>query len=135
MAKQSNPYLKRANEQHEYTIDHVQELKKCSEDSVYFIKNYCQIQHPVKGSIPFELYPYQERMLDTYQNNKQVIVLSARQTGKSQTSAAYILWYAMFHFEKTILIASNKNDNAMEMIYRIKFMYERLPHWIKPGLS
>lgn len=53
----------------------------------------------------------------------------------SQTSAAYLLWYAMFHFEKTILIASNKNDNAMEMVYRIKFMYERVPHWLKPGLT
>jgi hypothetical protein len=134
-SKLSNPYLKKANTQHEYSTDHVQELKKCSESAKYFIRKYCQIQHPVKGSIPFDLYPYQDKMLDTYQANKQVIVLSARQTGKSQTSAAYLLWYAMFHFEKTVLIAANKNDNAMEMIYRIKFMYEHVPHWLKPGLT
>lgn len=53
----------------------------------------------------------------------------------SQTSAAYLLWYAAFRSEKTVLIASNKNDNAMEMIYRIRFMYERMPHWLKPGLT
>lgn len=53
----------------------------------------------------------------------------------STMSCIYLLWYAIFHFEKTILIASNKNDNAMEMIYRIKFVYERLPHWLKPGLA
>lgn len=130
-----NPYLKKANEQAEYNVDYIQELKKCSESAVYFVLNYCQIQHPVLGSIPFKLYPYQIKMLETYQNNGQVIVLSARQTGKSQVSAAYLLWFAMFHFEKTVLIASNKNDNAMEMIVRQKFMYEHCPHWLKPGLT
>ena len=53
----------------------------------------------------------------------------------SQTSAAFILWYAMFNTEKVVLIASNKNDNAMEMIHRIKYMYMYLPHWLKPGLQ
>ena len=53
----------------------------------------------------------------------------------STISCIYLLWYAIFHFEKTVLIASNKNENAMEMIYRIKFIYERLPHWLKPGLE
>lgn len=93
MASNKNPYLKRANEQHEYSGDHIAELKRCSESSVYFIQNYCQIQHPTRGSIPFELYPYQVNMLDTYQENKQVIVLSARQTGKccqSETTIAVL---------------------------------------------
>ena len=135
MAVSKNPFLKRANEQHEYTIEHIQELKKCSEDPIYFIKNYCQVQHPVKGAVPFRLYPYQEHMIRAYHENRQIVVLSARQTGKTVSSMAYLLWYAMFHFEKTVLIASNKNDNAMECIYRIRFMYERLPHWLKPGLT
>ena len=130
-----NPYLKRANEQHEYTYEQVQELERCMNDSVYFIKNYCLIQHAVRGTVPFKLYDYQEEMLRIFQNNRQSIILSARQTGKSQTSAAYLLWFALFHSEKTVLIASNKNDNAMEMIFRIRFMYERLPHWLKAGLA
>lgn len=135
MAVSKNPFLKRANEQHEYKIEHIQELKKCSEDPIYFIKNYCQVQHPVKGAVPFRLYPYQEKMIEAYHSNRQIVVLSARQTGKTVSSMAYLLWYAMFQFEKTVLIASNKNDNAMECIYRIRFMYERLPHWLKPGLT
>lgn len=66
---------------------------------------------------------------------RYTVVLSARQTGKSQTAGAFILWFAIFHFEKTILVASNKNSNAMEMINRIKFAYENLPIWIKPGIK
>lgn len=53
----------------------------------------------------------------------------------SWIAGAYLLWFAMFHFEKTILILSNKNDNAMEMIHRVRFIYERLPKWLKAGLA
>lgn len=135
MIKSKNPYLKKAGEQQEYTPAQIKELAKCMNDPIYFIKKYCQIQHPVRGAIPFKLYPYQEQLIRAFHENRNVICLSARQTGKSQCSAAFILWYAIFHFDKTILIASNKNSNAMEMIQRIRFSYERLPHWIKPGLA
>jgi Terminase large subunit, T4likevirus-type, N-terminal/Terminase RNaseH-like domain len=132
---QKNPYVKKANEEHDYTPHQLRELSRCSEDVVYFVKTYCKIQHPVKGEIPFELYPYQEKMLRTFAGERLTVVLSARQTGKSQTSSAFLLWYATFHFDKTILIAANKNDNAMEMIHRIRFMYERLPRWLKAGVN
>lgn len=56
-------------------------------------------------------------------------------THNSVTAAAFILWYAIFHFDKTILIASNKNTNAMEMIFRIRTSYENLPMWLKPGVQ
>lgn len=132
---QKNPFIKKANTEHEYNPKELQELRRCSDDVVYFVKTYCKIQHPVRGEIPFELYPYQENMLRTFAGERLTVVLSARQTGKSQVSAAFLLWYATFRFDKTILIASNKNDNAMEMIYRIRFMYERLPHWLKAGVN
>jgi len=135
MARGKNKNLKSPNQEMEYTYEQVQELKRCSQDPVYFIKTYVRIQHPKKGDVPFKLYPYQEKMIRAYQENRYTVVLSARQTGKSVTSAAYLLWFAMFHFDKTILIASNKNANAMEMILRIRFAYENLPFWIKPGVK
>ena len=135
MAKARNPFLKRANEQHEYTAEQVLELRKCAEDAEYFIDMYCQIQHAVHGSIRFALRPYQRRIVRTFANNRLSIALAPRQIGKSWIAGAFLLWFAMFHFEKTVLIASNKNDNAMEMIHRVRFIYERLPHWLKPGLT
>lgn len=74
-------------------------------------------------------------MIEGYQSSRFTVVLSARQTGKSVTSGAYLLWYACFHKAKTILIASNKNSNAMEMIHRIRLGYENLPMWLKPGIT
>jgi hypothetical protein len=135
MARAKNDLLKKPGQELEYTYENVQELKRCVEDPVYFIKNYVQIQHPIKGAVPFELYDYQEKMIRAYQDNRYTVVLSARQTGKSVTSAAYLLWYAMFHFDKTVLIAANKNSNAMEMILRIRFAYENLPMWLKAGVK
>jgi len=135
MARTRNPNLKKANQQVEMTPHEVLEFKRCAEDPVYFIKNYVRIQHPVRGSIPFELYDYQEEMIRSFQKNRFNVVLSARQTGKSQTAGAFLLWFTIFNFDKTILVASNKNSNAMEMVVRIKYAYENLPNWLKPGIK
>ncbi len=74
-------------------------------------------------------------MIEAYHKKQSVVVLSARQTGKSTVSSMYLLWFAMFHFDKTILIASNKNSGAMEMISRIQYAYQHIPIWLKPGVT
>lgn len=135
MAGRKNNRIKKANQVTEFTPDQVIELKKCMQDPVYFAKTYVKIQHPKRGAIPFVLYDYQIEMMRAYQSNRYNIILSARQTGKSITSAIYLLWFAIFHFDKNILIASNKNKNAMEMIRRIRYAYENLPMWLKPGVT
>jgi hypothetical protein len=135
MAVRKNQAVKSANETLEYTADNLTELQLCQNDPVYFIKKYVKIQRPKAGIIPFDMYPYQEDMIRAFKDNRFTIVLSARQTGKSICSAAYLLWYAMFSFDQTILIASNKNKGAMEMIHRIKIAYENLPYWLKPGVE
>lgn len=48
-------------------------------------------------------------------------------------AAGYLLWFATFRKQKTILIAANKLSQAVEILDRIKFSYERLPNWIKAG--
>ena len=39
---------------------------KSGKDPAYFINNYCRISHPLKGQIPFKTYPYQEDLLDDF---------------------------------------------------------------------
>lgn len=135
MARRKNPRLKSSNQETEFTVDMLNELKKCAQDAVYFVENYIMIVNNNLGAIKFKLYDYQRDMIRSFQNNKDTIVLSARQSGKSIVSSAFLLWYVMFNFDKTVLIASNKNSNAMEMIARIQFAYENLPDWIKPGIQ
>lgn len=135
MAGRRNPGLKKSHQLSEYSEHEISELRKCAKDPIYFIKNYVKIKHPKRGKIPFAMYDYQEQLVNMYMGNRFNIILSARQTGKTETSCAFLLWYAIFQPERTVLIASNKSSNAMEIISKIKFAYEELPNWLKPGID
>lgn len=55
----------------------------------------------------------------------------------TQTIAMYLLWYGMMADKdnpQTILIASKNNSHAIEIMDRIKYTYEELPMWLKPGV-
>lgn len=131
MAK--NEYIKRAHAESEYTPELIRELVRCQNDPVYFIRNYVYLQHPVRGKILFNLYDYQEELIRACENNLRVIALISRQMGKTQTISMFMLWFAMFHDDQTCLIASKNNSHAMEIMDRIRFAYEELPHWLKAG--
>jgi len=119
----------------EYTQEQLLELARCMSDPKYFMLNYCYIQHPVKGRLLFTLYDYQIGLVDTYHNNRYSISMLARQTGKSTCAAGYLLWYAMFNPDQTILIAAHKYSGAQEIMQRIRFAYELLPDFIRAGVT
>lgn len=135
MSRRKNPNLKSSNVVDEYTQEMILEMKRCAVDPVYFAMNYVYIKHPVRGRIKFTMFDYQIKMMNKYKNNKHNIVLSARQTGKTETSCAYLLWFSIFHDDKTVLVVSNKATNAMEIISKIQYAYEELPNWLKPGID
>lgn len=128
-----NKYIKSAHQEVEITNEQMMEIRRCMTDPIYFCKKYVKIIHPKHGAMSLDLYDYQETMINLYQDNERVIVMSARQTGKSVVAAAYIGWFNFFHFDKTTLIVSNHNANSMEMVARIRDIYENLPDWLKPG--
>ena len=66
------------------------ELLKCGRDPVYFINNYVKVAHPLKGLLPFNLYPFQEKCIEDFKEHRFNIVLKARQLGLSTTAAGYI---------------------------------------------
>ena len=53
--------------------EQVDEIMKCGEEPMYFIKKYLYIQHPTKGRLPFELYKFQEQCIDDFLNYKDFI--------------------------------------------------------------
>lgn len=129
----SNELIKRAFSESEYSPELILELKKCAADPIYFIRNYIWLQHPKLGKILFDLYDYQEELVRSLQEQRWTITLMARQMGKTQTVSMFLLWFAMFNRDQTILIASKNNAHAMEIMDRIRFAYEELPHWLKAG--
>ena len=77
-----NASLKRLGIEISYTEEQVAEIVKCSEDPIYFIKNYVKIVNVDKGLIPFDMWPFQENMVNTFHNNRFCIAKMPRQVGK-----------------------------------------------------
>ena len=107
------------------------EYIKCATSPAYFMKKYCYIQHPKRGRIQFNLYPFQEKVLTLFQENPYSIVLKSRQLGISTLAAGYSLWLMLFHQDKNILCIATKQDTAKNMVTKVKFMYDNLPTWLK----
>ena len=108
-----------------------QEYKKCIEDPIYFMKKYVKIQHPIRGTCNFELFPFQETTLSDFVDNSLNIVLKSRQMGISTLTAAYSLWLMTFHNDKNILCISITQETAKEIVTKVRFANDNLPSWLK----
>ena len=120
------------------TPDQIEEVIKCADPDngyEYFMRNYFYIQHPVYGQMLYDPYGFQVELIKNYHENRYSISLLARQMGKTTSAAGYLLWYAMFNLDKTILIAAHQYSGAQEIMQRIRYAYEMCPMWLKPGVE
>jgi len=129
-----NPLLKKANTKIEFTEEQVIEFVKCSQDPVYFAKNYVQIVTLDKGLQPFRLYDFQEKLVNRFHENRFNICKMPRQTGKSTTVVSFLLHYAVFNDNVNIGILANKAATARELLDRLQTAYENLPKWMQQGI-
>ena len=131
-----NQSLKQIGFVMDFTSDQVRELLLCKDDPVHFIKTYCVVVSlDTELLVPFDLYPYQEKFIETINEERRVISMQPRQMGKSQTVAAYILWYTLFNNNKTVAILANKAAAAREVLSRYQLMYENVPLWLQQGIK
>lgn len=112
----------------------VDEYIKCAIDPVYFIQNYIKIVHIDRGLITIDLYDYQENIIRTCHERRRTTTRMCRQSGKTTTISAYILWFILFNENKTVGILANREAMAREILSRIKTAYENLPLWIQQGV-
>jgi hypothetical protein len=129
-----NPNLKKANTQIEFTEEQIIEFLKCKEDPVYFAKNYIKIVSLDHGLVPFEMYPFQEKLVKNFHENRFNICKMPRQTGKSTTCVSYLLHYAVFNDNVNIAILANKASTARDLLQRLQLAYENLPKWMQQGI-
>ena len=129
-----NPNLKKANTPIEFTKENVVEFLKCKEDPVYFAKKYIKIVSLDEGLVPFNLYPFQEKLVNTFHKNRFNICKMPRQTGKSTTVVSYLLHYAVFNDNVNIGILANKAKIAIDLLGRLQTAYENLPKWMQQGI-
>jgi len=128
-----NPNVKRDGVVQDWSEEQVKEYARCMNDPVYFAQEYCKVISLDKGLVPFKLYPYQQQMFKQFQENRFNVVLACRQSGKSISACAYLLWFALFNSEKTVAILANKGAVAREMLSRVTLMLENIPFFLQPG--
>ena len=128
-----NPNVKRDGVQQAWTPDLLKEYKKCMTDPIYFARHYVKVIALDKGLVNFDLYPYQEQMFKHFEEHRFNVVLACRQSGKSISACAYLLWFVLFNSEKTVAILANKGATAREMLARITLMLENIPFFLQPG--
>jgi len=129
-----NPNLKKANTQIEFTQEQILEFVACRHDPVYFAKKYIKIVSLDEGLVNFDLYPFQEKLVKNFHENRFNICKMPRQTGKSTTCVSYLLHYAVFNDNVNIAILANKASTARDLLGRLQLAYENLPKWMQQGI-
>jgi len=129
-----NPNLKKANTPINFTEEQIVEFIKCREDPVYFAVNYIKIVTLDHGLQPFKLYPFQQKLLENFHDNRFNICKMPRQTGKSTTCVSYLLHYAVFNDNVNVAILANKASTARDLLGRLQLAYENLPTWMQQGI-
>jgi hypothetical protein len=136
--KDNDINLKREKLPFEYTNYEINELAKCKASLLYFVINYCIIQtHDGRKLVKHigGLRDFQEQILATFNANNLNILMASRQTGKTVTSALYMLWFLLFHPEKTALCVADNFTTTKELIEKFKIALEGLPFFMKPGIE
>lgn len=108
-----------------------EEYVRCSKDTVHLLKKYAKIQHPTRGKISFELFPFQENVVHELETNRLVIINKGRQLGLSTLVAGFILKNMLFTPDFKVLIIATKQDVAKNLVHKVKVMYDGLPSWLK----
>ena len=111
------------------------EYQKCAKDPIHFMKKYCMIQHPVRGKIPFHLFPFQEKTLDGFNENRYNVILKSRQTGISTLTAGFALWKMLFNQDFNVLVIATKQEVAKNLVTKVRVMNDFLPCMVKTNNS
>jgi len=111
----------------------VKDIDKCRKNILYFAENFFYIVNLDRGREKIALHGYQKKILRALRDNRFVVLLSSRQSGKSTMMTIYALWVACFNEDQNILVVANKESTAINIFKRIRLAYEQLPNYIKPG--
>jgi hypothetical protein len=106
--------VKQPNEKVEYTLEQLQEFKKCCDPvtgPLYFMTNFMWIQHPTQGRLLFTPYKYQLDLIQNYNTTRKSINMLGRQMGKCLT-------------EKINIVIRNKANEVYDIPIGIFHEYE-----------
>lgn len=72
--------------------------------------------------VPFELYDYQEALVDTIDKNSRTVILKSRQLGVSETVCCYLLYRSVTQPGFSSVVFSQTGNDASKLARRIRLM-------------
>ena len=112
-----------------------EEMIRCKNDINYFVEKYYTIINERGDKVIIKMYPKQRELLNKIKDHNRVVVLAARQVGKSETYSMFCVYQILFQKNYNILIAGNKEEIANTILSKIKDAYELIPNWMKPSIK
>ncbi len=107
------------------------EWQRCRRRPEHFIDRYCHVHDKAAGKwLPFHLWPSQRDLLTTIRESRAVVALKARQLGWTWIVLGYVLWLIRSR-GVTVLLFSQRDDDAQELMDRLANMHARLPDWLR----
>lgn len=107
------------------------EIRACHDDPVYFISEYVCIEDVDSGlPVPFALWPKQIEALEAFIRERLTIVLKARQLGFTWLALALAVYFMLFMPGFRVVGLSRGEDEAKELVRRVKFILSHLPRWM-----
>jgi hypothetical protein len=121
----------------------IKEYRRCAEDNEYWFKQYAWTFDPRENptTIPFMLYDYQSRLIKELDQFQDIFIDKSRQMGISWTLMGWELHKVLYTKGFTCLNISRKESEVQDggntyhsLHGRLKFMYDRLPPYLKPAV-
>jgi len=135
-AFRNNPNLRPLGQKLSLDENKVTEIIKCVNNPVYFMEEFCFINDLDIGITKIVLRDYQkDKMVPALMKFRHNLFLQCRQSGKSVIIGLFLLHFANFNANQTVVYLGNKAKIASEQLLRIKIAYERLPQWLKMGIK
>lgn len=119
------------------TKEHIiRELKKCSNDYIYTLMTYGKIVRPGAGGlVPFDMFDFQEKLIDVFDDQKNTIILKSRQMGITTIVAGYAACELVFKSYSNVLALAMKADIAKNIVAKTKTFIHEFPRWLRPGIE
>jgi hypothetical protein len=111
------------------------ELALCATNFVYFCEKYVKINHPKNGLVPFTLYDYQKRYVQSLEDHRFLLGVKFRQGGFTTLTAIWLMWRVMFKSNERNMAIARTDREATYICLIVRQVFENLPDFLKPDLK
>ena len=133
-AFKGNENISKKGAEYTYTPEQIKKKKKCIKSPAYFAETYFKIVSLDYGLQNIQLYDFQREIVESYDENRKMLLATSRQVGKTTIVSILALHYVIFNERKSCFVLGNKEATAIELLDRIKLAFEYLPLWLKVGV-